>query len=332
MTTIALSKFCEMFPPIDACAVSDTQCLLLLSQPPDPNLPQRQSALVLVDHSTGKALVLGEFPGVSELVLWFRMTAQGVHALVSSPGGRLWELRIDKTVTQIDNAFGDDGPDLYGYLTCCVQHGGFVYVGGMGNQLYRTPLHQARFERADNTFLDQDMIDDDAAIYGLADLGSEALLGVGGGGMILSIQGKQSRRLDSGTNVMINAVCALDSEAFVACGTGGLLLHGSIRGWCKAAEKNPLENFFSDVRVQGDQLLWIGGQKLYESTVGDGWSELVRVPGAPAASRFARGGTSTWSVNSKHLGWTSDGRQWTWLPTDSIGVEESGSAVRRPVK
>jgi hypothetical protein len=319
VTTIALSKFCEMFPPVDAVAVSDTQCLLLLTQPPDPMLPERHSAVLLVDRAMSTASILGEFPGAAQLVLWSAKRDNGHHVLVASPGGRLWELQPDGQVRQFDDAFGEAGPEMYGYINCCVVHDGSVFIGGMSNQLYRTPLEQVHVVRQDESFLDRDMNDADAAIYGLASLG-DSLVGVGGAGMVLWVRGRKAGRVDSGTNVMLNAVCALDLDTFVACGAGGVLLQGSLQGWVKPAENHLSEAYFSDVRRQGGRLLWIGGRKLYASAIGDAWAELTDLPHTPTLSRFARGGTSTWVVGPKQLGWTDSGEAWTWLSMDSIDV------------
>jgi hypothetical protein len=322
VTTIALSKFFEMFPPIDAVAVSETQCLLLLSQPPDPMLPDRHSALLLVDRVTSRASVLGEFPGAAQLVLWAVRRGNGYHALVSSPGGHLWELQPDGQVRHVNEAFGKTGPETYGYLNCCVMHNDSIFVGGMSNQLYSTPLEQVRIERQDELLLDRDMDDADAAIYGLASLG-DSLIGVGGAGMILWMRERKAGRLDSGTNVMLNAACAVDVDTFVACGAGGVLLQGSLQGWVKPPQNHFSEAYFSDVRRQGRQLLWIGGRKLYVSEIGDTWADLADLPGTPSVSQFARGGTSTWVVSPKLLGWTDSGKAWTWLPIDSIVVGDA---------
>jgi len=321
VSTIALSKFCDLFPPIDAIAISDTQCLLLLSQPADPALDERRSALVMVDRDTASARVLGEFPGAAQMVLWAEGAPTGLSALVTSPGGILWQLSSNGSVEQIDNAFGDDGPERYGCLNCCVQQDGFVYVGGMSNQLYRTPVGQVRFERLDDKILDHEMDDLDAAIYGLADMGGRALVAVGGAGMALSLQGRDIHRLDSGTNLMVNAVCPLDAERFLACGVRGLVLEGSIQGWCRAADSPGFDGYLSDLRIKGRQIVWIGGQTLFESSLGDGWNELAPVADAPAISRFARGGTWLWAVGTQQLGWSADAKQWLWLPTASVRVD-----------
>ncbi|HET7795841.1 MAG TPA: hypothetical protein VFL64_20810 [Rhizobacter sp.] len=321
MSTIALSKFCDLFPPIDAAVLSETHCLLLLSQPADPALDERHSALVLVDRSASSARVLAEFPGASEMLLWTTPTPDGLAALVTSPGGTLWMLAADGGVKQIDDAFGDDGPQQYGYLNCSVQQGSFCCVGGMSNQLYRTPLGQARFERLDEAVLDREMDDTDAAIYGLANMGDGWLVAVGGGGMILALQGREVRRLDSGTNLMINAVCPLDAERFVACGVGGLVLEGSTQGWCRAAEVPGFDGYLSSVRVLGEHILWIGNRTLFRSRMGEAWNELARVPDAPGLSLFARGGPALWTVSPKHIGYSLDAQHWQWLPTEQIMVD-----------
>jgi hypothetical protein len=322
MTTVPLSRYFELFPPIDACAVDDTRCMVLISSSADPQLPRRDSALVLVDHATKRASVLAEFPGASALILWLdpRKAERGLPALVTSPGGRMWKVSADGAVEQIDSPLGDSGPALYGYLNCTVDRDGFTYVGGMGNQLYRSARGRVAFERQDDGILDTEMIDDDAAIYGLAALSGGSLVAVGGGGMILDIGDHGIRRIDSGTNAMINAVCALDAQRFLACGTAGVLLRGSIEGWCETAA-TPGASYFSDVRVQHDRALWLGGRVLFASSLDDGWAELAPVPGAPAVSRFARGGAVTWAIDPANLGRSADGRHWDWLPTSSITVE-----------
>lgn len=323
MRTIALSKFCQLFPPIDAVVVSETQCLLLLTQPADPAMNERISALVLVDRLASSARVLGEFAGAAQMLLWANAQPVGVSALVTSPGGRLWLLEANGGVTQIDDAFREDGPEQYGHLTCSVQHDGYVYVGGMSNQLYRTPLGQARFERMDDSILDRNMDDVEAAIYGLADMGGQTLVAVGGAGMVLSVKGRDTRLLDSGTNLMINAVRALDAERFLACGVGGLVLEGSVQGWCRVAESIGFDGYISDLRVLGERIVWIGAQTLFESQLCDGWNQLARVADAPSISRFARGGTLLWAVGTQHLGWSADAKRWDWLSTASVMVEVS---------
>jgi hypothetical protein len=308
---------------VDACALSDSRCLLLLSHAADPAVEERHSALILVDRTTASGSVLVEFPGASELVLWNREDGSrelDIHALVVSPGGHLWRLRPGGVVEPIRDAFGEDGPQKYGFLNCCTRHGEFVYVGGMSCQLYRCPLARVEFERVDQHLLDRDMSDPDSAIYGVADLGGRHLVGVGGSGLVFLLGHGGTRFLDSGTNVMLNAVCAVDSETFLACGAGGLVLRGSTHGWCQTDTSGRRGLYLSDVRTQGGQHLWIGGRRLYASIAGDRWCDLALIDDAPVVSRFARGGTSTWAIGSKHLGWTEDGNRWSWLQTDSIAI------------
>ncbi|WP_124540307.1 hypothetical protein [Piscinibacter terrae] len=325
MTTLALADLMKVMPLVDAWACSDAECLLLVSHPADPALDERLSALVLVNRQTSEGALLGEFPGASELVLWTRFTgpqANGLHALVASPGGHLWELMPGGRVQAIRDAFGSDGPLTYGFLNCATRQSDQVYIGGMSNQLYRLPEGGLRVERADAQVLDRDMADEDSAIYGMADMDGQRLLCVGGGGKIfwMDVHGVP-HGIDSGTNVMINAVAALDAQTFVACGAGGLLLQGDLSGWCQVEDSDSTGTYFSAVKTQGQRLLWIGGQRLHASMAGDTWFELKRVPDAPGVSRFARGaGSGTWALGPSSIGWTGDGERWAWLPTASVRI------------
>ncbi len=320
---VSLARLCAVLPPVDALALADSRCLLLLSDAADPAVENRRSALVIVDLATAGGTVVGEFPGASELVLWSREYGAGelnLGALVVSPGGLVWKLRPGGVVERVHGAFGDDGPQKHGFLNCCARQGEIIFVGGMSRQLYRCRVDQAEFEHVDECLLDRDMSDAESAIYGLVDLDGRHLVGVGGSGLVFWLDQGTTRFLDSGTNVMLNAVCAVDAETFLACGAGGLLLRGSSQGWCQTQTSGSAGMYFSDVRTQGDRNLWIGSRRLYASRGGDRWSDLVPVDDAPAVSRFVRGGASTWAIGARHVGWTVDGNRWVWMPTDSIKI------------
>lgn len=327
MPSLSLADYCRVFPPVDAVSLNDTQCILVLSDPPDPALEQRRSALVLVDRSREEAFLLAEFPGASELLLWavaVGTSPSDFHALVVSPGGHLWEMRPGGVVKPIYDAFGEEGPATFGYLNCCATQGEFVYVGGMSNQLYRFPLRGSLVERKDELLLDRDMVDADSAIYGLSDLGGRYLVGVGGGGLLFVMTAGALRRIESGTNAMLNAVSAVDSKRFVACGAGGMLLHGSVDDMCDTEESGFPGVYFSDVRTIHNHHFWIGGQRLYKSAKGKQWFELALVSGVPTVSRFARGGPSVWAISSFDLGLTIDGERWSWIPCKSVRMMVSG--------
>lgn len=320
MATVSLARLCEVLPPVDAYMLSDTHCLLLLSDAADPGLPERHSALVGVNRMTLEGSVLAEFPGASAFTLWCQGEGSDVRALVTSPGGHLWEHRRGESVKVARDAFPEDGPEIYGFLNCCAKQGEMVYVGGMSQQLYRCHFGQSIFERVDEGLLDKEMSDASSAIYALADLDGQHMVGVGGSGLAFWRNEKAVHRIDSGTNAMLNAACAIDGQTFLACGVGGVVLRGSIQGHCQL-EIGDADVYFSDVRTQGRHHLWIGDQRLYESATGSAWSDLVRVDGAPAVSRFARGGkASTWAIGPKSLGWTSNGEGWSWLSSASVSI------------
>lgn len=315
MTT--LRDLFNLLPPVDLAVGTDGTQAILCSDAADPDVEARE-ALLLTLPTEGGARVAAQLEGAQRFVLARPGIAGGSGWLVVSAGGMT--SRVERAAVIPDAEIEpreEEGPLFLGRLCRTLVADDSLYVGGMSRQLYRLPAQRATWERADAGLLDRsDSIA--SAIYGMAPADAGELVLVGGDGEIWRGRNGRWRELDSGTNLMLNAVARLPQGGHLICGAGHAVLHLHEDGRIEVVEHGIEPDFLFEIAVIGEQALVFAADGIHRFSLQPAPRYQGPVDGSGGARLAARTGARLQVLGSTALGSTGDGLAWNWIDAAQI--------------
>src|SRR5262245_23874100 len=321
MSTISLDALCARFPPVDAFASGEESLVILVSDPADPMVPERRAAVVDLDWA-GTAMLSAELPGAQRFI-------EGVPAqdresppvvCVVTAGGQLTRVDSLGRLSRGQVVEEHDGPLFFGRLCASLTTGSDWYLGGMSRQLYRGDRAGVVWIRADEETLDETMSSEQPAFYGLAEAGEGNLIAVGGAGEIWLREGPHWRRIESGTDVMLNAITPVPGHGHLTCGAAGVLLNLRSPAEISFVEHRIGPEFLSAITTFAGSTFVAAPSGLHRFEYNGSFRHVGPVAGSIGAYLLVAGANVLWLVGSKRIGRTVDGETWVWKNTSDFTV------------
>jgi hypothetical protein len=329
MSTVSLQTLCSRYPPVDAIASGEDRLVILVSDAADPMVPDRKAATVTLDW-TGEAVVSAELAGAQRFIE--AVPPQGNEAApvvcVATAGGALTRIDARGRISHGRVVDEEDGPLFYGRLCASLTTRSDWYLGGMSRQLYRSDRAGMAWTRADEETLDEALASEHAAFYGLSEAGDGNLVAVGGGGEIWvreaprpgSGQAGRWRTIESGTDVMLNAVTPVPGHGHAMCGAAGLLLNLRNDSEVSVIEHAIGAEFLAAVTVFGGSMFVAAPSGLHRWLYEGAFRHVGPIEGSRGAHLLVRGAGVLWLVGPDRIGRTVDGETWVWKDTSQFTV------------
>ena len=326
MSTLTLQALWNDFPPVDAQVLPDGGLRLLCSTAASPDAEERAALVVDVDMNldpAGGARIVGRLPGSHRFLLAGTETPGAAPAVVTAGGQVTWldaEGQPAAVAGMPDGPDHADTPETYGMLTCSQPLGRQVLFGGMARQLYAFDPAQRQWQRLDQGVRDDLLEEDHSAFYGLAASADGRIVAVGGGGEVWLREQPGWRRFDSVTNVMLNAIVALDADRYLVCGVMGVLAVLDRAGAMMLLDHGMGERFLSHAVVLRDRAFVLAEGQLHAFSACVQPEDLGPVAQAAGLRMVIAGAAAAWAVGPKAIGRTLDGRTWQWWSTQDVGM------------
>jgi hypothetical protein len=315
MDTESLEALHSVIPAVDASPLDRDTIRVLLSDAPDP-MESDRGALLVDCNWAGVCQVVAEFEGAQRFVM---PTPPDAFRVVT-PGGTITTIWPDGHTSQSWVVPEEEGPLFLGVLTCSLTTNGAMYLGGMSRQVYQGDLDGHVWTRADGGVLDQTFSDDASAFYGLAGTRDGDIVAVGGKGEIWRRRNGRWEKLESGTNLMLNAVTDVPDLGHFVCGAGGIVL-------CLVSDEevefidHPLRNeFLSAVCYFAGSVFLAAPSGLHSFQIDARAEYSGLVPGSEGSRLLVAQGDVLWAVGPNAIGRREVEGEWDWRKTSEFVV------------
>ncbi len=200
------------------------------------------------------------------------------------------------------------GPSIHGAIRDIRWIDGALYATGMSRQVYRR-TQRGTWDHVDQGVLLRPNLGTTVGFNSIAGTRADDLVCVGFGGQVYAFDGRQWAAQDSCTNVTLNRVKAVP-QGMIACGQMGTLLLRQQGRWINLLQDDVKQQIW-DVEWFGDRLYFATEEALYTLESGGLATQVEIDPDRELSFGFLHSNDGVMiSSGTKHVFWTSDGKQW----------------------